>query len=24
MNVVLLDHKGRTVWMRKEKIPADS
>ncbi len=24
MNIVLLDHKGRTIWMKKEKILADS
>lgn len=24
MNVVLLDHKNRTVWMKKEKIPSDT
>jgi cysteinyl-tRNA synthetase len=23
MNIVLLDHKGRTIWMKKEKIKAD-
>lgn len=23
-NIVLLDHKNKTVWMKKEKIPADS
>jgi cysteinyl-tRNA synthetase len=24
MNIVLLDHKGKTIWMKKEKIAADS
>ncbi len=24
MNIVLLDHKGKTIWMKKEKIKADS
>lgn len=24
MNVVLLDHKNKTIWMKKEKIPADT
>ncbi|NDB63429.1 MAG: cysteine--tRNA ligase [Nitrosopumilaceae archaeon] len=23
-NIVLLDHKNKTIWMKKEKIPADS
>jgi cysteinyl-tRNA synthetase len=24
MNIVLLDHKGKTIWMKKEKIKSDS
>jgi cysteinyl-tRNA synthetase len=24
MNIVLLDHKDKTIWMKKEKIPADA
>jgi cysteinyl-tRNA synthetase len=24
MNIVLLDHKNKTVWMKKEKINADA
>jgi cysteinyl-tRNA synthetase len=24
MNIILLDHKGKTIWMKKENIPADS
>jgi len=24
MNIVLLDHKGKTIWMKKEKIKADT
>ena len=23
-NVVLLDHKNKTIWMKKERIPADT
>jgi cysteinyl-tRNA synthetase len=23
MNIVLLDHKGKTIWMKKEKIKSD-
>ena len=24
MNIELIDHKGKTIWMRKEKIKADT
>ena len=24
MNIDLIDHKGRTIWMKKEKIKSDS